>query len=214
MTPHPSKDGREPLNREKIVQKALELLDAEGPERLSMRRLGEALGVEAMALYHYFPNKDAILDSVAAHIIEETGPAMPLESGEDWKTIMLSGPASAGRAIAAHPKAGWLFLGRQYSTAESLQMLEAPLSILRSAGFEGQQLIDAAHAIFAYTAGWYLLSSGQGGSWSGPRDEDVADSAEVTPLAAELAPGLRDWSHGMEEGLAALLDGLEARREK
>jgi len=211
MTPHPRKDGREPLNREKIVQKALELLDAEGVERLSMRRLGEALGVEAMALYHYFPSKEAILDAVAARIIEETGPALPLE-GADWKTVMLSGPASAGRAIAAHPKAGWLFIGRKYSTAESLQMLEAPLSILRSAGFKGQELVDAAHAIFAYTAGWYLLSSGQGGSWSGPEDADVAAAADVTPLAASLAPELRDWSHGMDEGLMALMEGLEAKR--
>ena len=213
MTPHPSKDGREPLTREKIVDRALEVLDAEGIEGLSMRRLGEALGVEAMALYHHFPNKDAILDALAARIIEETGPAMPLETA-DWKTVMLSGPASAGRAIAAHPKAGWLFIGREYSTAESLRMLEAPLAILRSAGFEGQELVDAAHAIFAYTAGWYILSSGQGGSWSGPDDEAIAAVAEAVPLAASLAPELRNWGRGMEEGLEALLDGLEARRGK
>jgi len=153
----------------------------------------------------------AILDGVAARIIEETGPAMPLESA-DWKTVRLSGPASAGRAIAAHPKAGWLFLGRQYTTAESLRMLEAPLAILRSAGFEGQELVDAAHAIFAYTAGWYMLSSGQGGSWSSPDDGAIAAAPEAAPLAASLAPELRDWGGGMEDGLAALLDGLEARR--
>jgi AcrR family transcriptional regulator len=213
MTPHPSKAGREPLTKEKIVDKALEILDAEGVEGISMRRLGDALGVEAMAMYHHFPNKDAILDGVLARIMEETGPAMPLESA-DWKTVMLSGPASAGRAIAAHPKAGWLFLGRRYSTGESLQMLEAPLAILRSAGFEGQELVDAAHAIFAYTAGWYMLSSGQGGSWSGPDDEAIVSAGEMAPLAASLAPELRDWTRGMEEGLAALLDGLEASRKR
>lgn len=213
MTPHPSKDGREPLTREKIVEKAIEILDAEGVEGISMRRLGQALGVEAMALYHHFPNKDAILDGVAARIIEETGPGLALE-GEDWKAVMLSGPASAGRALAAHPKAGWLFLGRQYSTAPSLQMLEAPLAILRSAGFEGQELVDAAHAIFAYTAGWYILASGEGGSWSGPTDEAVAIAGDAAPLAASLAPGLRDWGRGMQEGLTALLEGLEARLGK
>ncbi|MHB9003646.1 MAG: TetR family transcriptional regulator [Coriobacteriia bacterium] len=209
MTPHPSKEGRAPLTREKIVGKAVEILDRDGVDGLSMRRLGDALGVEAMALYHYFQNKDALLDAVAASIIEETGEALPLESA-DWKTVMLSGPASAGRAIAAHPNAGWLFLGRKYSTSQSLQMLESPLAILRSAGFEGQELVDAAHAIFAYTAGWYVLSSGQGGSWSGLDDEAIAEAAGATPIAASLAPELRDWSHGMEEGLRALLDGLEA----
>ena len=213
MTPHPSKSGREPLSREKIVEKALEILDAEGPEGISMRRLGDALGVEAMALYHYFPNKDAILDGVLARIIEETGPAMPVkDAAADWKAVMLSGPASAGRAINAHPNAGWLLLGRQYSTAESFQMLEAPLEILRSAGFEGQELVDAAHAIFAYTAGWYFLSSGQGGSWSAPDQDAIEKAVEQVPLAASLASELGDWGRGMEEGLAALLDGLEAKR--
>jgi len=213
MTPHPSKEGREPLTREKIVEKAVELLDADGVEGISMRRLGEALGVEAMALYHHFPNKDAILDDVASRIIEETGPGLPLaDAGVDWKTVMLSGPAAAGRALEAHPKAGWLFLGRQYSTAESLQMLEAPLAVLHSAGFRGQELVDAAHAIFAYVAGWYILTSGEGGSWSGPADEAVAAAPEAAPLAASLASELRDWSRGMEEGLMALMEGLEARR--
>ncbi len=213
MTPKPGKNGREPLSREKIVDKALEILDAEGVEGLSMRRLGEALGVEAMALYHHFPNKDAILDGVLARIIDETGPAMPVANAEsDWKSVMMSGPASAGRAIAAHPRSGYLFLGRQYNTAESLAMLEAPLQILRSAGFEGQDLVDAAHAIFAYIAGWYMLSSGQGGSWSGPDLEAVAAAGDAAPMASELATQLGDWSRGMEEGLLALLEGLERRR--
>lgn len=213
MTPHPRKDGREPLTREKIVEKALELVDAEGVERLSMRRLGEALGVEAMALYHHFPNKEAILDGVLARILAETGPALPVEEAtSDWKAVMLSGPASAGRAIEAHPKAAWLFLGRRYSTTEGLRMIEAPLQILRSAGFEGQELVDAAHAIFAYTAGWYMLASGQGGSWSGPDEQAVQTAGDGAPMTTALTPQLRDWTRGMEEGLMALMDGLEARR--
>lgn len=215
MTPHPNKSGRAPLNKETIVEKAVEILDSEGVDGLSMRRLGEALGVEAMALYYHFPNKDAILDAVAARIIEETGVGLPVEqAASDWKTVMLSGPASAGRALAAHPKAGWLFLGRRYSTEQSIAMLEAPLQILRAAGFEEQQLVDAAHAIFAYTAGWYMLSSGQGGSWSGMDEEAIAAAAEGAPMAAALAPQLGDWTRGMEEGLLALMDGLEARRDR
>ena len=88
-------------------------------------------------MYHYFPNKDAILDGVVARVIEQTGPALPLDAA-DWKTVMLSGPASAARALESHPRIGWLFLGRQYTTIQSLQMLEAPLELLRSAGFEGR----------------------------------------------------------------------------
>lgn len=215
MTSHPGKQGREPLTREKILAKAIELVDAEGVDGLSMRRLGEALGVEAMALYHHFPNKDAILDGVVSRIVEETGPALPpADAASDWKAVMLSGPASASRALEAHPKVGWLFLGRQYSTAMSLQMLEAPLAILHSAGFRGHELVDAAHAIFAYAAGWYILTSGEGGSWSGPTEEAIAAAPDAAPLAASLAPELRDWSRGFDAGLMALLDGLEASQGK
>jgi AcrR family transcriptional regulator len=190
------------------------------------RPFGERGGQGPSSLYHHFPNKDAILDGVAARIIEEAGPGMPLTDAVlDWKAVMLSGPASAARALRAHPKAGWLtlqrmrsagafFFGRQYSTATSMEMLEAPLQILHTAGFRGQELVDAAHAIFAYTAGWYLLASGQGGSWSGPSDEAIGAAGEGTPLAVALAPELRDWSRGMEQGLAALLEGLDARRGK
>jgi AcrR family transcriptional regulator len=213
MTPQARRDSREPLTREKIVEKALEIVDAEGAEGLSMRRLGEALGVEAMALYHHFPNKDAILDGVVARILEETGSARSRsEAASDWKAVMLSGPAAAARAMGAHPNAGWLFIGRQYSTAESLLIFEAPLQILHTAGFRGQELVDAAHAIFAFGAGWFLLASGQGGSWSGPSDEAISAAGGDAPMTAALATGLRDWTQGMERGLLALLEGLEARR--
>jgi len=210
MATRRSKKDRVQLTPEKIIGKAIDVLDADGIEGLSMRRLGEALGVEAMAVYHYFPNKDALLDAVLAQIIAETGPA-EIVPGADWKETMLSGPAAAGRALASHPKAGWLFLGRQYNTVSSLQMLEVPLQILHGAGFRGQALVDAAHAIFAYAAGWYVLTSGQGGSWSGPAQEALDASGDVTPLAASLAPELRDWSRGFEAGMMALLEGLEAQ---
>lgn len=213
MTPKPNKDGRTPLTRDTIVETAIKLLDADGISGLSMRRLGDALGVEAMAIYHHFANKDAMLDAVAARIIEDTGEGLPLDSA-DWKTVMMSGPASAARALEAHPKAGWLFLGRQYSTTESLQMLEAPLRILYSAGFRGQALVDAAHAIFAYVAGWYVLASGQGGSWGNPDSDAVAAAAETVPLTAELTPELQDWGRGFDAGLRALLDGLESQLER
>jgi len=112
MTPHPSKAGRAPLTRETIVEKALEILDTDGVDGISMRRLGEALGVEAMALYHHFPNKDAILDGVAARIIEETGPAMPLEeAASDWKADALRTRVGGPRAHRP-PKGRMALLGQ------------------------------------------------------------------------------------------------------
>ncbi len=212
--PHPPNGGaHEPLSREKIVATAIELIDSEGVERLTMRRLGEALGVEAMAMYHHFPSKDAILDGVVDAILAETGPAVLL-FGVDWKVQMISGPAAAGRAVHVHPKAGWLFLGRHYDTPRSLQMLEAPLAILYSAGFRGRELVDAAHAIFAYAAGWYLLTAGEGGTWSGVADDALVTGADIAPLTASHAAALGDWSRGFDYGMMALLEGLEEGLER
>lgn len=210
MTPHPRKDGRTPLTREKILDKAVELIDADGVEKLSMRRLGDALGIEAMSLYHHFPNKDAILDAVVERIVAESEPIVP-PAGADWKEMMRSGPTNARRVLDFHPKAAGLFFGRQFGTVSSLQMLEIPLSILYSAGFRGQELVDAAHAIFAYISGWFILTAGQGGSWSGPDDDAIAAAPDAVPLATSLVPQLRDWSRGFEEGLDVLLEGLDAK---
>lgn len=78
--------------------------------------------------------------------------------------------------------------------------------------------MDAAHAIFAFAAGWYLLTSGEGGTWSGPTDEAIAavseEASDAAPMAISLAPELRDWSRGFDERLMALLEGLEARLAK
>ena len=59
-----------------------------------MRRLAADAGVKPMSLYHHFPNKDAILDGVAARIIEETGPALPLDAGADYVAPGLSAAAA------------------------------------------------------------------------------------------------------------------------
>ena len=212
MTPKASREVRVPLTREKILAKAVELLDAEGVQGLSMRRLGDALGVEAMALYYHFPNKDAILDGVVGRLVEQTQPQPP-PADADWKTTARVGIDAVRRTLESHPKAAPLFLGRQYNTAASLAWLEAPLAILHSAGFRGQALVDATHAMLAYVAGWFSLAAGEGGSWSGPAEEALAAAPDAAPLAASLAPELRDWTRGFDEGLAALLDGLEARFE-
>ena len=69
--------ARQPVTRARIFATALALLDREGPAALSMRRLGEVLGVEAMSLYHHVPNKAAILDGLFEAVLAELPPAPP-----------------------------------------------------------------------------------------------------------------------------------------
>src|ERR671924_1614136 len=71
------------LSRERVVEAALELVDAEGPDALTMRRLGRSLGVEAMSLYEYTSGKDELVVAVMERLLEEL--ELPTEGHPDWK---------------------------------------------------------------------------------------------------------------------------------
>ena len=91
IQPRP-KDQREPLNRERVLRAAIDLADAGGIESLSMRRLAQELGVEAMSLYHHVANKSDILSGIADMVVEEY--ELP-EPGPDWKASIRRTASSA-----------------------------------------------------------------------------------------------------------------------
>ena len=219
MTTHARGDGREPLTREKIIEKALELLDAEGVEGFSMRRLGEALGVEAMALYHHFPSKgnEILPRRRRPWTVEETALALPrADAASDWKAVLLSGPAAAARAMVAHPKAGWLFLGRQSSAPpHRSKTVETPLEVLHTAGFRGQELVERGARVLRVRRRVVLPRVWAGGllEWAQRRSHRRSGRGGASGARAPVrAP--RGLEPGMEQGLLALLEGLEARLEK
>jgi AcrR family transcriptional regulator len=194
---------RERLTRERILEKAIEIVDLNGLKALTMRRLGAEFGVEAMALYHHFPNKDAILAGVVDRVVLEAG---DLGFDEDWKQMMRDGIGLVHRAVAAHPNTAPLFSSNMPPEIAKMVWTEGPMSVLAMGGFEGQALADALHVITAYAMGWQLLAASQGEhSWSGP---DGDSGIELPPGLAEK---IADWSVGFEVGLDMLLDGLEAR---
>src|SRR6266446_219298 len=93
----PRPKQREPLTRERVLQAALRLADQGGIESLSMRKLGQELGVEAMAVYYHFANKDEVLDGIIDLVFAEID--LPV-AGAEWKTAMRR------RAISVHDVLG------------------------------------------------------------------------------------------------------------
>jgi AcrR family transcriptional regulator len=91
--------GRTPLSRERILDAALALADAEGVEGLTMRRLAAELGVEAMTIYYHVPNKDAILDALVERVIAEI--ELP-EPGTEWRSALRSLALSAYDVLGRH----------------------------------------------------------------------------------------------------------------
>jgi len=128
---------REALTPEGIVTEALRLIDATGLEEFSTRKLGAALGIEAMSLYHHFPGKGALLDAVADRILAEV--MVPDEPADD-PINRLRQAALSYRAVArAHPRAFLLIAARRFNTPHALALLEKLLSLLQEAGLSPER---------------------------------------------------------------------------
>ncbi len=128
---------REPLSRDRITAAALKFIDRFGLEELSTRRLGRSLGVEGMALYKHFDNRDQILDAVAEAIICE----LQLPEEGPWEE-RVKDFARRYRALArVHPRAYPLLATRQLAAPRALKLVEALIEALVKTGFS---LEDAA----------------------------------------------------------------------
>ncbi len=130
--------SRTPLSRERVVRAGVELADRSGLESLSMRKLGQELGVEAMALYRHVRGKDDLLDGIVEAIVGEIEPSQP---GEDWKTALRDQVMAARHVMLRHPWARRVLEERGMTGPAMLGYIESVLAILRSGGFS----IDLAH---------------------------------------------------------------------
>jgi AcrR family transcriptional regulator len=147
------KAARAPLNRDAIVTAALAQIDAKGLEGLSMRRLGSALGVEAMALYHHFPSKGELLDGVMERLLAEAElpPSGSMPALERLRTFVRSYRQIAIR----HPHAFVLLAVRRFNTEAAFALYEHILDALDEAGF------DAVHSARLFRLiGYYASGAG------------------------------------------------------
>jgi AcrR family transcriptional regulator len=144
---------RLPLSRDRILQAALQLADHEGVAALSMRRLGQLLGVEAMSLYNHIANKDAVLDGLVDLVFTEIGPPPMIA---DWQEAMRQRATALRLALRRHPWAIGLLESRRQSGPATLAHHEAVLCILRQAGFSLVQTAHAYAVLDSYIYGFVL----------------------------------------------------------
>lgn len=123
---------RAPLSREGIAAVALDLIDRDSLEGFSTRKLGTALGVEAMAIYHHFPSKAALLDAVAEQLLF-LAPA-PVSPPEDWQQWMRELGWGYFGLAKSHPRAFQLLAARRFNTEKAFAWFERTLSVLSLAG--------------------------------------------------------------------------------
>ncbi len=211
---------RVPLSRERVLRTAIDLADQGGIESLSMRKLGRALGVEAMSLYNHVSNKEDLLDGLADIVIGEI--EVPA-SGDDWKAAMRRRAISAREMLARHPWAGGVIESRTSTSPTRSRYPEAVVGSLRQAGFSVEMAVHAFFTLDSYIHGFAVqeqnLPSGTPEELAG-----VADTMLAALPAAEY-PHLReviveyvlkagfDYADEFAFGLDLMLDALERARD-
>ena len=139
------------LTREKIRREALKLIDAEGLESFSTRKLGARLGCEAMAIYWYYPNKDALLDAVVDELMAQVG-RVKVDDG-DW-VEMLREIARAYRGLARkHPNAFPLIATRRFTTESTHAFLDHLFELAHRQGVDDRTTARFFRAVSAYCSG-------------------------------------------------------------
>jgi AcrR family transcriptional regulator len=211
-------DGqRAPLSRDRILRAAVARADQEGISSLSMRKLGDALGVEAMSLYNHVGSKSNLLDGMIDIVFSEI--ELP-PGGGDWRAAMRRRAISARQVLRRHPWAIGLMESRTSPGPATLRHHDAVLGCLRRAGFSIELTAHAYALLDSYIYGFALqeasLPFGTGEEAAQVAHEISAEFASgqypyLTELATEhvLRPGY-DYGDEFVIGLDLILDGLAA----
>jgi AcrR family transcriptional regulator len=180
---------RTPLNRERVLRAAIALADERGAHELTMRKLAQELGVEAMSLYNHVANKDDLLDGMVDIVFSEIEAPSP---GGDWKAELRKRAISTREALNRHRWAIGEMEGRTNHGPNNLRLHDAVLGCLRAAGFSVEMTVHAYSVQDAYIYGFVLQQS----DMSSETPEDFA--AEAQRQMRDYAAALADYPHLVE----------------
>jgi len=219
--------GRRPaLTREQILTAAVAIIDAEGVDALTMRRLGQALDRNPMAIYRHASDKDALLDGVVEHVAAELiTPREPDSNGNgDWEAVLRRTAHTFRRVALAHPRALPLLLTRPLSgplalrPLGTLQLLEELLELFSTAGFDQPGALHAARLFTGFLYGHVLHELQE--QIHNPDEIDDLLRLGLQRLPITQFPRLRslatvlasyDGAAELDEGLTIVLAGLRSQ---
>jgi AcrR family transcriptional regulator len=187
--PAPKSRKRAPLNRERVLHAAIALADQGGFELLTMRRLANALGIEAMSLYNHVTSKDDLLDGMVDLVFAEI---QPPSTDSDWKTAMRQRAISTREALGRHRWAIGLMEGRTNHGPANMSLHNAVLGCLRGAGFSMEMTVHAYSMQDAYIYGFALQERDM------PSESADDFAAEAQRQMHEYQALLGDYPHAAE----------------
>jgi AcrR family transcriptional regulator len=206
--------GRPPkVTRDEIAGAALAVLDKEGLDALTMRRLADELGIGTMTLYGYVGSKDDLLDlAVDAAVIDSPS----AELSGPWRRQMSALMHSSAERLARHPALVRIRVTRPVLRPEALRFGEAGVGILRAAGFPDDEAAKGFRLLFTFTVGFAALSPASSAT-AARRDAEQAlarlpgdEYPNLTGARQEFAAAMAG-QEAFDYGLERILDGLEAR---
>ena len=218
MAAEPETRQRVPLTRDRILRAAIRISDEEGLDALTMRRLGQELGVQAMSLYNHVANKEDLYEGIVDLAMSEIEVPSP---DVDWKAALRQSAISAYQAFVRHPWACNLHMVTPRVNDERMLWMEGVLRTLREAGFSPNMTHHAYHALDSHITGFTL--------WlvTMPFDsrEELLDMAEqfIPRISPDRFPYViehakehledpdPDEPSEFEFGLDLILEGLERR---
>jgi AcrR family transcriptional regulator len=224
MRPPRRRAGQPTLSREQIVRATVELLDADGLDGLSMRRLGTKLGSGATSVYWYVANKDELLELATDEVMGEIEVPDPAEVG--WRAACGTCAHAVRATILAHPWLARLLGTRPNFGPNAMRMSDGVVGVLTAAGFRGAEVAYASSLLLGHAVGIATTET----AWravvarTGKTDQQIV--AELTPAidrAAADFPNYREWwdaNKGLDMdklqeesfsfGVERMLDGLSA----
>lgn len=199
------------------MEAALRVMDAEGLEAVTMRRIGRELGVEAMSLYNHVEDKDDILDGICERVMSEFD--FP-QATEDWEETCRRAARSWRNLLRAHPDVMRLFAEERgpVRSIDSMRPMEFALRLLRQAGLSDRDTAQAFHAFGGYIQGFVIMEMGSiaGGTTKGQLEQheelaaalpdEFAALRAMHPYFAECSP-----DEQFEFGLDLLIRGVLER---
>ena len=201
------------LSHDAICTAALRLIDDEGLDEFSTRKLGRALGCEAMAIYWYYPSKDALLDAVVDKLTENLSAALTVHDHPDWIAV-LRDVAHAYRRIAHdHPQAFPLLATRRFASEKTYAFMDQLFELARRQNIDDQIAAQFYRVVSSYCSGFALneLATLRGAA---PSTAALRKRfARVAEVSKWLEPRYLDemFDFGLELQLQALARMTEAR---
>jgi AcrR family transcriptional regulator len=207
-------DMGSPLSRGLIVRTAVELIERDGINAVSMRRLAAELGTGAMSLYNHVPNKAALLDAVAEHILSDM--ELTADPEQDWRTAVRTMARDFREVAHRYPRSVMVMVSRAPQSTMGMRPVELALATARAAGFHGRAAVQVMRAVVNYVLGCLVyeasLTEARWASEEGPQLDPAALDAEGLVNVRELLPALaeHDTEADFEFGLELLISALDA----